>query len=106
MSPLSKNNETKHILRDDINFLLHLVADPKKMQTFPLTEKGKVMLKMLWEEKRSFTSVAEELSLSKGRVMQIYHLELRRLTYFIDATFQEFSELKKENEALKAKKIS
>jgi hypothetical protein len=71
------------------------------MDTCPLTAKGQLILKLLWEEHKSFNEVAEQLSLTKERAVQIYRFELRRLSYFIDSTFKEFPVLQNENELLK-----
>jgi len=94
----SKN--TKQLLQTDIDFLLKLISNVSIVKTLPLTDRGKVILKMVWGDHKSFNEVAEELQLSPDKVIQVYHLEIRRLSYFIDALFKEFSELKYENELL------
>jgi len=101
MPIFSTNKDTKRVLKEDVAILIRLVADSRKMDTCPLTDKGQLMLKLLWEENNSFNEVAEKLSLSKERVIQIYRFELRRLMYFIDSTFKEFPALQNENETLK-----
>lgn len=101
MALLSSNIGTKNLLRSDINFLLHLITNVKLMETFPLTDKGRTILLLLWKENKSFGEIAKQLSLTKGRVLQMYNMEIRRLSYFIDSNFKEVSELKTENKALK-----
>ena len=101
MPIFSANQETKRTLRADVKLILHLIASSKKLENYPLTDKGKAIIKMLWEENMSFDEVAEKLSLSKERVVQIYHLEMRKLMYFFDTTIKEVKILQEENESLK-----
>ncbi len=104
MPILTPNKGTHHILRSDIGFLLRLISDKNKLAIFPLTNRGRTILKMLWDDNMSFAQVGKELSLSQGRVTQIYHLEIRRLAFFIDKAYNEYKEfhdLKKNYESLK-----
>lgn len=101
MALLTNNKDTKHLLRSDIDFLLHLISDVNLMKTFPLTTRGRSILLLLWKDNKSFTEIAKQLSLSKARVLQIYNMDIRRLSYFIDTNFKEVSDLKIENKALK-----
>jgi hypothetical protein len=101
MPIFSENKDTRRVLRDDLSLLIRLIADSRKMDCCPLTNKGQLILKLLWEENKSFKEVAETLSISKERAVQIYRFELRRLSYFLDSTIKEFPVLLNENETLK-----
>jgi DNA-directed RNA polymerase specialized sigma subunit len=101
MAIFSQNKNTKRVLRDDVAFINRIIADASHLEAYPLTEKGHMILKMLWEEDKSFNQVAEKLCISKGRVIQIYRFEMRRLTYFLNSTFKEYIALQQENRALR-----
>lgn len=99
------NRETKNITKRDTAFLLKLISNRKKFDLFPLSENGRLIFEMAWGEQKSFEEIANNLSLSNERVRQLYCIELRRFTYFIDKAFKEFKtihDLKAENETLKA----
>ena len=104
MPKLTTNKGAQHILRSDIVFLLRLISDKNKLDIFPLTDRGRTILKLLWNENKSFTQIGKELLLSPQRVTQIYHSEIRRLAFLIDKAYndyKEFSDFKREYEALK-----
>jgi hypothetical protein len=104
MPIFSANKDTRKVLKNDVTLILHLIADSRWIDNCPLTGRGRVIVKMLWKENKSFSEVAKHLSLKQERVVQIYHMEIRRLTYFLDSAFKELTALQQENQSHRKEK--
>jgi len=103
MAFISDKKRTKYLVRNDIEFLLRTIFNSPLTHSFPISDREKTILKLLWDEGKSFSEVATQLGLSRERVSQLYNSEVRRLSYFITSTFKEVDSLKKELELLKSK---
>lgn len=98
-----RNKDQKRITREDVAFLLKLIAKGQRLNYFNLTENGKAVLEMALYDQMPLPKIAKALQLSEERVRQIYKRELRLLGFYIEkayANYLEHIDLKKENSLL------
>jgi len=98
-----QNKDRKRITREDVAFLLKLIAKGQRLNYFNLTDNGKAVLEMALYDQMPLPKIAKALLLSEERVRQIYKRELRLLGFYIDKAYlnyQSYLDLKKENALL------
>jgi DNA-directed RNA polymerase sigma subunit (sigma70/sigma32) len=98
-----RNKDQKRITREDVAFLLKLVAKGQRLNYFHLTDNGKAILEMALHDQMPLPKIAKTLLLSEERVRQIYKREMRLLGFYIDkaySNYREYTDLKKENALL------